>query len=111
MALEGQQLCFLITFVSAIVATLVYVFLIKPNIAGYSPAETNCINQSVRKCRNSANVMERMKCMRESKRVCMQGESYTSTSMIKSMMVQKMPHGLSTSDNRNVFKKESCGGM
>lgn len=108
MALSGQQACFLLTFIGAIIATLIYVFLIKPNVAGYSPTESKCINQSVRKCRNTSNVMERMKCMRNSKKACM-GESYTSTSMIKNMMVEKMPHGLSTSDNRNVFKEGCCG--
>ena len=113
MALSGQQTCFLLSIIGAIVATLVYVFLIKPNMsAGYSPSESNCINQSVRKCRNTANVMERTKCMRASKNACMQGkESYTTTSAIKTMMVNKMPHGLATSDDRNVFKEGCCGGM
>lgn len=109
MALSGEQTCFIISIVAAIIATLVYVFLIKPILSGYSPSESNCINQSVRKCRNTANVIERAKCMQESKEACMQGESYTSTATIKTMMVNKMPHGLSTSDDRNVFKEGCCG--
>ena len=90
MALSEQQMCFIISIIGAIVATLVYVFLIKPNMSSYSASESNCINQSVRKCRNTANVIERAKCMRKSKNACM-GESYTTTDMIKTMMVHKMP--------------------
>ena len=109
MALTGRQTCFILTLIGAIVSTLVYVFIIKPNItANYSPTESNCINQSVRKCRNTANVMQRMDCMRKSKEACL-AESYTTTSMIKNAMIQNMPHGLATSDNRDIFKEGCCG--
>jgi hypothetical protein len=110
MVLSGQQMCFVITIVGAVVATLVYVYLIKPNMsAGYSPSESNCINQSVRKCRNAGNVMDRTKCMRSARKKCMQSESYTTTDMIKTMMINKMPHGLATSDNRSMYKENCCG--
>lgn len=76
---EAQKTCFFITLVGAIVATLVYVYVIvpniKPTIANYSPRKPY------------------------------------PTTIIKRSMVNRMPHGLSTSDNRDVFKKESCCGM
>jgi hypothetical protein len=75
----------------------------------FSPIDAQCINQATRKCRNSP-IQSRDQCIQRNRNTCLKNVAqYTNTQQIKTMMHNKMPHGLSTSDNRNVFKEGCCG--
>lgn len=86
---KKQQICFSVALLTAIATTLIFIYAIKPQL------KSNYIS-------SSSHPPPRFR-----------RSNYTdSTAKIKKMMVQKMPHGLSTEDNRDRFFRENmcCGG-
>jgi hypothetical protein len=95
-----QITCSVIAVVAAIISILIYVFAIQPNMkSGYHSGRQMLMLGDDRYDRRGRGRYNRR-------------NNYTSTSMIKSMMVNRMPRGLSTNDNRSRYKETMCcGGM
>lgn len=82
--------CSVVAVVAAIITLIIYIFAIQPNIkSGYRGYDR-------RRLRGRGRYNRR--------------NNYTSSSMIKSMMVERMPRGLSTNDNRSRYKENMCCG-
>ena len=105
--------CLIIIIVTFFVVCFAYFAYIRFNKTSLSPLEIKCISDGATYCNSlpDINKTQRKKCRRQQRRGCLNSsnESYTTTSMIKTMMINKLPNGLSTSDNRSTFKEKCCG--